>query len=69
MAHTKSRGWKLERTSVTVRGKDRPRSNKYSHSDPTTKPPAGQRQRVWVGGYVRSDGTKVQGYYRSTPHG
>jgi hypothetical protein len=65
MATKKGRSWKLERASVNVKGKDRPRSNKYSESDSKEAPPPGTRDRVWVGGYTRSDGTKVNGYYRS----
>lgn len=65
MATAKGRGWKLERASVTVRKKNRPRSNKYAKSDTENKPAPHERSRVWVGGYVRSDGTKVGGYYRS----
>ena len=60
------RAWKMERASVTVKAKPRPRSNKYSRSDTGKKPAPNARARVWVGGYVRADGTKVQGYYRST---
>jgi hypothetical protein len=65
MATPSGRSWKLERASVTQRGKDRPRSNKYSKNDTTDRPVAGSRQRVWVGGYTRQDGTKVDGHYRS----
>ncbi len=61
----KRKSWKGERASVTVRGKSRPRSNKYSKSDSTSKPEPGSRERVWVGGYTRSDGVKVAGHYRS----
>jgi hypothetical protein len=63
------RAWTTERASVSERGESRPRSNKYSGSDAGQKPAAGQRQRVWVGGYTRQDGTHVSGYYRmSSPH-
>jgi hypothetical protein len=55
----------MERASVNVKGKARPRSNKYSASDSKEEPAAGTRERVWVGGYTRADGTKVNGYYRS----
>jgi hypothetical protein len=55
----------MERASVKVAGKKRPRSNKYSGSDAGQKPAVGERQRIWVGGYVRNDGMKVNGYYRS----
>jgi hypothetical protein len=65
MATTKGRGWKNERASVTVRSKNRPRSNKYSGGDSKRRPGAGSRSRVWVGGYTRADGSKVSGYYRS----
>ena len=61
------RAWKLERASVHSDGK--PRSNKYSGSDPDRKPGPGERSRVWVGGYTRKDGTKVPGHYRGTPNG
>jgi len=64
MPQAKSKGWKMERASVTVKGKSRPRSNKYSKSDNDTEPDPGTRQRIWVGGYSKSDGTKVSGYYR-----
>lgn len=60
-----SRGWKLERASVHRKGRARPQSNKYSDSDTTTKPAPGDRSRVWVGGYTRSDGTHVAGHYRN----
>ena len=62
----KGRAWKLERATVHVKGRSRPRSNKYSGSDRSRKPLPHSRTRVWVGGYVRSDGTKVSGHYRST---
>jgi hypothetical protein len=67
MATTKARSWKGERASVTARGKSRPRSNKYSGGDKGKKPASGSRMQVWVGGYRRSDGSKVSGYYRYTP--
>lgn len=59
------RSWKNERASVSRRGRNRPKSNKYSGSDQTTRPGSGERERVWVGGYTRSDCTKVSGHYRS----
>ena len=62
-----SRSWKLERASVKVPGKSRPRSNKYSDSDSKPAPPPGTRSRIWVGGYTKDDGTKVEGYYRAAP--
>jgi hypothetical protein len=65
MAVQSGRSWKMERASVSQRAKERPRSNKYSKSDTTERPGTGARQRVWVGGYTKQDGTKVGGYYRS----
>ena len=67
MAAAKGRAWKLERASVSQPGKSRPRSNKYSGSDAKKAPAPGTRDRVWVGGYTKADGTKVEGYYRGTP--
>ena len=58
------RSWKMERASVSRKSQARPRSNKYARSDTTQRPAAGSRSRVWVGGYTRSDGTEVAGYYR-----
>ena len=66
MSSAKGRAWKMERASVKVPGKSRPRSNKYSGGDSARKPAPGSRQQVWVGGYSRADGTKVQGHYRAT---
>lgn len=65
MAKNASRSWKLERASVSKDGKTR--SNKYSGSDSKDAPPPGSRERVWVGGYTKADGTKVEGYYRGAP--
>lgn len=67
MAGEKKRNWKMERASVSRKEKSRPRSNKYSKSDSTKKPPAGSRERIWVGGYTREDGTAVAGYFRAVP--
>lgn len=61
----KSRSWKMERASVNMKGKTRAHSNRYSGSDRHAKPEPGSRQRVWVGGYVKQDGTKVVGHYRN----
>jgi hypothetical protein len=66
MGQAKGRAWKMERASVKVAGKARPRSNKYSGGDSSRKPAAGSREQVWVGGYTRADGTKIKGYYRAT---
>ena len=68
MPNAKGRAWKMERASVHTAGKTRPRSNKYSGGDTTKKPGPGTREQVWVGGYTRSDGTKIKGHYRATPH-
>ncbi len=65
MPAAKGRAWKMERASVTVKGRSRPRSNKYSGSDSGKKPAAGERSRFWVAGYRRADGTEVKGHYRS----
>lgn len=67
MATNKGRSWKLERASVSERGRSRPRSNKYSGSDSAPEPRPGTRNRIWVGGYTKSDGTKIAGYYRAAP--
>ncbi len=66
MARSSGRSWKMERASVSVPGKSRPRSNKYSGGDSHRKPAPGSRKRIWVGGYTRADGTKVEGHYRAT---
>lgn len=66
MATKSGRAWKLERASVTESGKTRPRSNKYSENDSGARPGAGSRKQVWVGGYKRADGTRVEGHYRAT---
>lgn len=58
------RAWKMERASVNKQGASRPKSNKYSTNDTSKKPAPGSRQRVWVGGYTRQDGSKVEGYFR-----
>ena len=65
MATKGGRSWKLERASVDQGTSKRPRSNKYSKSDSHERPEAGARDRAWVGGYTRADGTEVRGHYRS----
>jgi hypothetical protein len=68
MPSKSGRAWTTERSSVSRSSESRPRSNKYSGSDSGEKA-ASQRQRVWVGGYTRQDGTHVSGHYRSNnPH-
>lgn len=67
MATKSGRAWKLERASVGGDGHGRARSNKYSGGDVSRRPEPGTRERVWVGGYTKKDGTKVNGYYRGTP--
>jgi hypothetical protein len=69
MAAASGRAWTLERATVHVAGKSRPRSNKYSASDSHPMPPAGTRTRFWVGGYTRADGTPVRGHYRRASRG
>jgi hypothetical protein len=69
MAQSKSRSWKMERANVHTSGSSRPRSNKYSGSDTSVKPAAGTREKVWVGGYRKADGTEVAGHYRKLNHG
>jgi hypothetical protein len=64
MSQHKKTSWKNERASVTVKGKSRPRSNKYSQSDDHPMPPPGTRQKIWVAGYTKRDGTAVVGHYR-----
>jgi hypothetical protein len=61
-----NRSWKMERASVRRGGRTRSSSNKYSRSETTERPSSGSRSRVWVGGYKRSDGTKVSGHYRES---
>lgn len=65
MAQSKSRSWKLERASVSRKGGSRARSNKYRASDSKSRPESRSRQRVWIGGYDKSDGTHVAGHYRT----
>ena len=65
MPQAKGRAWKLERASVHTAGRSRPRSNKYSGSDSHRRPEPGEREKCWVGGYVRADGSKVRGHYRA----
>jgi hypothetical protein len=67
MASKNGRAWKMERASVNSKGTSRPRSNKYSGNDTDKKPATGARQKAWVGGYTKADGTHVEGYYRSIP--
>jgi hypothetical protein len=61
------RSWKMERASVSRRGSTRAKTNKYSKGDASNgrKPSEGERSRVWVGGYKRSDGVSVSGHYRA----
>jgi len=51
------RAWKQERTT----------GRKYAGGDDDTQPPPGERERFWVSGYTRADGTKVAGYYKKNP--
>jgi hypothetical protein len=65
MASTTKRSWKGERASPTTANKSR--SNKYSGGDSHKRPAPGSRDRLWVGGYTRADGSKVKGHYRASP--
>ncbi len=58
------RAWKMERAAVNKKNQSRVKSNKFSSNDKSKKPAPHSRQRTWVGGYTRADGTKVEGYYR-----
>jgi hypothetical protein len=60
---TKGRAWKNERASVSKKNTTRPKSNKYSKSDTTTRPEGASTERYWRAGYTRKDGTKVKGHY------
>ena len=66
MTSSTRRSWKGERASVSHASRSRPRSNKYSGGDSKRSSPS-SRDRVWVGGYTRADGSKVKGHYRGTP--
>lgn len=61
------RAWKNERASVNKQNKSRPKSNKYSSSDKSTRPAAGTAEQYWRAGYTRKDGTKVKGHYVKRP--
>jgi hypothetical protein len=65
MPQARGRSWKLERASVHIKGRSRPRSNKYSGSDSHRRPEPGERVKCWVGRYTRTDGSKVKGHYRA----
>lgn len=67
MPNKSGRAWKMTRATVHKAERERPRSNKYSKSDSDhdRRPGAGARDRVWVAGYTRSDGTRVEGHYRT----
>jgi hypothetical protein len=67
MKRQSNRSWNMERASITRKGATRSDSNKYSHSDSKQVATSG-RERIWVGGYSRQNGTHVHGYYRSTPN-
>jgi hypothetical protein len=61
------RAWKNERASVSKKNQSRPKSNKYSKSDTSTRPDSGSTARYWRAGYTRKDGTKVKGHYVNKP--
>lgn len=56
-----SRASQTVRAPVSRRSTPRPRS---SGSESTKRAAKGGRSQIWVGGYVREDGTQVEGYYR-----
>lgn len=66
---SRGRSWKNERASVDRKDSSRPRSNKYSASDKTSRKEAGSAGRYWRAGYTRKDGTKVKGHYVNKPSG
>lgn len=55
--------WKLN-VRASANPEVTPQNRKVFKSDTSTKPAPGTRTSVWVGGYTRADGTKVEGYYR-----
>ena len=65
MPKKRGRVWHMERASVHKKGGGRPRSNKYTASDRHERPGVGDHKRVWVGGYNRADGTRVEEHYRN----
>jgi hypothetical protein len=65
MSASTNRSWKLERASVHHGNAKRPHSNKYSTSDSHEVPAPGTRERFWVGGYTKANGTHVAGHYRN----
>ena len=60
----KSNRWKLERASVHHKGAARAKSNKYTKNDADQRPAPHTRSKVWVGGYSRKDGTRIEGHFR-----
>lgn len=60
----KKNNWKLERASVHKADAKRPKSNKYSHNDGEKRPAPHTRTKVWVGGYIRKNGQRVEGHFR-----
>lgn len=65
MPAEKRSSWKMERASVHMKGATRPRSNKFSGSDADERPAAHTRKKIWVGGYTRADGVRIEGHFRS----
>lgn len=65
MKAKKRSSWKMERACVHVKGASRPRSNKFSGGDQDTRPAPHTRKKVWVGGYTRADGRRVEGHFRA----
>lgn len=57
--------WRGERASYSSTKKKNYRSNKYRTrlgSDKSRK--SSGRKKVWVGGYIKKNGTRVRGHYR-----
>lgn len=60
----KRSGWKIERASVHKSGANKAKSNKYTKSDDDERPAAHSRTKIWVGGYIRKNGQRVEGHFR-----
>jgi len=56
-AKTGTGSWKKERTT----------GRKYSGEDSDKTPAPGTREKIWISGYTRADGKKIEGYFRGNP--
>ncbi len=54
---TKKGSWKKDRTT----------GRKYAGADSDTQPAPGERDKFWVSGYTRANGSKIEGYWRTNP--